>query len=193
MKKICVFCGSNKGVNPVYAATAKELGQYLARNNYHLVYGAGNVGLMGVLADATLEAGGKVTGIIPDFLMAKEVGHKGLTELIITKSMHERKQKMADLSDGFIALPGGCGTMEELFETFTWAQLGLHKKPLGLLNVSGYYDYLLAFLDNMSRERFLSRDNRDMILTDTNYTELIRKMNDYQAPDVEKWLDRAQT
>ncbi len=194
MKKICVFCGSNVGSKDIYTQKAQELGRLLAEKGLELVYGGGNVGLMGVIADAVLAAGGQVIGVIPNFLMEKELGHTGATELIITKSMHERKQTMADLSDAFIAMPGGVGTLEELTEIFTWAQLGLHEKPIALLNVQGYYDDLIVFFDRMVTEKFVSTANRSMLLSDSNPADLLEKMSTYVPPkDGQKWLDRTRT
>ena len=151
IKRICVFTGSRHGSNPQYAEAAQQLGRELVRRNYSLVYGGGNVGLMKVIAEAVLDLGGHVTGVIPDSLVNKEVAHRGLSELRIVQSMHERKAMMAELSDGFIAMPGGIGTMEEFFEVLSWAQLGIHRKPCGLLNTGGYYDRLIAFLDHSAR------------------------------------------
>lgn len=193
MKSICVFCGSNVGAHPAYVQGAKELGRLLAEKGITLVYGGGKVGLMGVIADATLEAGGQVIGVIPDFLLQKEVGHTGLTRMEVVETMHERKQKMADLSDGFIAMPGGMGTMEEMCEILTWAQLGLHQKPFGLLNAAGYYQPLIHFFDQMVKEQFLHQENRNMVLTDSNSAALLDQMEQYQPPNVEKWLNRSKT
>ena len=162
-QRICVFCGSNSGNNPAYRAAAIELGRLLAGHDIEIVYGAGNVGLMGILADAALAAGGKVIGVIPESLMAKEVGHLGLTELRIVKSMHERKALMSDVSDAFIAMPGGFGTFEEFCEVVTWSQLGIQSKPCGLLNVEGYFDALLAFLRHSRRSGFIDADQQSML------------------------------
>ena len=192
MKSVCVFCGSNVGSDPAYITAAQELGRVLAEKEISLVYGAGNVGLMGVIADACLEKDGHVIGVIPHFLMAKEVGHNGVSELIKTDTMHERKQIMADRSDGFISMPGGMGTMDEMCEILTWAQLGLHSCPVGVLNVKGYFDSLLNFFDEMVEKRFLHQKNRDMIISHEDPIELLRLMDAYQPPDVEKWIDRAQ-
>lgn len=191
MNHICVFCGSNAGHNPVYTQAAVELGQLMASRNIGLVYGGGNVGLMGIIADACLEAGGKVTGVIPEFLLAKEVGHTGLTEMIVVKTMHERKQRMADLSEGFIAMPGGFGTLDELCEILTWAQLGLHGFPIGLLNVNHYFQPLVNMFDHMAEERFLHPQNRSMVLLHDRPEELLALMDTWQPPNVEKWMDRA--
>lgn len=191
MNHLCVFCGSNAGHNPVYTQAAVELGQLMASRNIGLVYGGGNVGLMGIIADACLEAGGKVTGVIPEFLLAKEVGHTGLTEMIVVKTMHERKQRMADLSEGFIAMPGGFGTLDELCEILTWAQLGLHGFPIGLLNVNHYFQPLVNMFDHMAEERFLHPQNRSMVLLHDRPEELLALMDTWQPPNVEKWMDRA--
>src|SRR5215471_20948929 len=163
-QRICVFCGSNLGFDAVYRDAATTLGGLLVDRGIGLVYGGGNIGLMGVLADTMLAHGGNVIGVIPESLLAKEVGHQGVTELRIVKSMHERKALMADLSDGFIALPGGYGTFEEFCEVVTWSQLGLHAKPCGVLNVAGYYDSLLGLFDHSVREGFLRNDNRGLVL-----------------------------
>ncbi|RMG16437.1 MAG: TIGR00730 family Rossman fold protein [Bacteroidetes bacterium] len=192
MKTICIFCGSNAGQKPAYSRMAQSMGQLLASKQIGLVYGGGKVGLMGILADAMLAAGGQVTGVIPDFLMAKEVGHTGISHMHVVQSMHQRKQLMADLSDAFIAMPGGIGTMEELFEVFTWGQLGLHPKPLGLLNVAGYYDALTNFLDHMVDEGFLKAKNKNMLYIHQQPQALLEMMQAYQPPKVEKWLQKGQ-
>jgi uncharacterized protein (TIGR00730 family) len=191
-RRICVFCGSNSGINPVYRAAASALGQLLAERGIELVYGGGNIGLMGALADAVLEHGGSVIGVIPESLMAREVGHRGLTELRILKSMHERKALMSDLSDGFIAMPGGFGTFEEFCEVVTWSQLGIHAKPCGLLNVEGYYDSLLALFDHGVNEGFLREENRRLVLEDSDPTRLLNKMASFVASTPEKWIDQLQ-
>ncbi len=191
-RRICVFCGSNLGINPAYRANAVSLGRIFAERGIELVYGGGNVGLMGVLADSVLEAGGRVIGVIPRSLMAKEVGHSGLTELRIVDSMHERKALMADLSDAFIALPGGFGTMEEFCEILTWAQLGLHSKPCGLLNVEGYYDSLLELFDHAVREEFLREDNRTIVLEDRDAGRLLEKMSAFAPQPADKWIWRVE-
>ncbi len=194
MKSICVFCGSNSGVNPAYAEAAKQLGYLLVENNIRLVFGGGNVGLMGIIADAVLEKGGEAIGVIPHFLMAKEVGHTGLTEMKLVDTMHQRKELMAELSDAFITMPGGIGTMEEFFEIFTWGQLGLHPKPFGILNVGGYYDHLLAFFDTMVQERFLSDSNYKMLYASKEPATLLKDLQNYQPiENPEKWLDRTRT
>ena len=164
MKRICVFCGSSAGSRPEYRSCAEELGQELARRRIGLVYGGGNVGLMGAIADAVLQAGGEATGVIPEHLMTREIGHKRLTTLHIVHSMHERKALMADLADAFIALPGGFGTLEEFFEVLTWSQLGLHVKPCGVINLLEYYNPLLRMLDHAVEERFLKSQNRALVL-----------------------------
>ncbi len=191
MKNICVFCGSNVGKNPLFREQAIELAKLFCKQDLTLVYGAGNVGLMGVMANAMLENGGKVIGVIPEFLMEKEVGHKGLTELHIVPNMHLRKQKMAELADAFLTLPGGIGTLEELFEIFTWGQLAIHQKPFGILNMEGYYDALLQFLHHMVDQQFLSQQNLDMLYVNTDATELINQLRIYTPPDPNKWLEKA--
>jgi uncharacterized protein (TIGR00730 family) len=187
MKRICVYCGSSSGTNPRHREAAARLGALLASRGMGLVYGGGNVGLMGVVADAALRGGGEVIGVIPTALMDKELGHKGVTKLHVVASMHERKQRMADLSDGFIALPGGIGTLEELFETFTWLQLGFHQKPVGLLNVDGFYDHLLTFLHHAGGEGFLRAAHLDALLVDTDCVALLRRMASFRAPALGKW------
>ena len=187
-RRICVFCGSNPGVNPVYKNAAAGLGRLLTERKIELVYGGGNVGLMGVLADAALEVGGRVIGVIPESLMAKEVAHQGLTELCVVGSMHERKALMADLAEGFVALPGGYGTFEEFCEVVTWSQLGLHAKPCGVLNVERYYDPLLALFDHAVKEGFLRSDNRTLVLEERDPRRLLEKMSDFQASAVGKWI-----
>jgi uncharacterized protein (TIGR00730 family) len=186
--RICVFCGSNSGINPAYRDAALHLGRLLAERAIELVYGGGNVGLMGVLADAVLQANGRVIGVIPESLMAKEVGHVGLTELRIVQSMHERKALMADLSDGFIAMPGGFGTFEEFCEVVTWSQLAIHAKPCGLLNVNGYYDPLLELFDHAVREGFLRQENRRLVLEDRDPDRLLDRMADFAPIRADKWI-----
>ncbi|MEO5922523.1 MAG: TIGR00730 family Rossman fold protein [Bryobacteraceae bacterium] len=176
MQSLCVFCGSNMGTRPEYADAARKVGRMLAENGIRLVFGGGNVGLMGVLADACLGAGGTVIGVIPDSLVRHEVAHLGLTELRVVNSMHERKALMADLSDAFIAMPGGIGTFEELFEIWTWSQLGLHNKPLGLLNVAGYYDPLIALISHGYQEGFLKQKHLDSLLVETNPQSLLQSL-----------------
>ncbi len=191
MKRICVFAGSSPGANEEYRLAAVELGGALAARGIELVYGGGCVGLMGVLADAALARGGRVIGVIPHTLMVREVGHRGLTDLHVVDSMHDRKAMMAELSDGFIALPGGFGTLEETFEILTWAQLGLHAHPCGVLNVEGYFDSLLAFLDHSVSEAFVREAHRSMLLVDDSPHRLLDRFAAYRAPTVEKWLQRS--
>jgi uncharacterized protein (TIGR00730 family) len=190
---ICVFAGSNSGTRPEYLEAARALGRTLAERKVGVVYGGGKVGLMGALADAALAAGAEVTGVIPESLMAKEVGHRGLTALHVVKSMHERKAMMASLSDGFVALPGGWGTLEELFEVLTWGQLGLHRKPCGLLNAVGYFDPLLAFLEHAVEEGFVRREQQSFIQMETAPEALLDRMAAWQPPTVEKWITPAQS
>ncbi|MDP3538120.1 MAG: TIGR00730 family Rossman fold protein [Azonexus sp.] len=193
MKRICVFCGSNAGHDPGYRAEAEALGRLLAARGIELVYGAGNIGLMGAVADACLEAGGTVIGVIPEALMGKEVAgrhvdHRALTRLEVVDSMHTRKARMAELADGFIALPGGFGTFEEFCEVLTWGQLGFHVKPMGLLNVQGFYDPLLALFDHAVGEGFLRAQNRAMVLAETDIECLLDAMATYRPEPVSKWL-----
>lgn len=189
MKAITVFCGSNSGFKEVYQQQAFLLGKKLAGENIGVVYGGARIGLMGAVADGALQNGGKVYGVIPEFLRSKEIAHEGLTELILVTSMHERKVKMNELSDGVIALPGGFGTMEELFEMLTWAQLGLHKKPIALLNTNGFYDCLIKAAETMVIEGFLKKSNLDILLVDDQIDSLLEKMKAYRAPEVPKWID----
>ena len=190
MKALCVYLGSNPGAHPAYEQAAGDLARELARRDITVVFGGSGVGLMGVLADAALEAGGKVVGVIPRLLMEKEMGHTGLTEMHVVESMHERKQRMAELADGFIALPGGMGTLDEFFEALTWNQLGYHAKPCGLLDVNGFYTTLSAHLDLMVREGFVVREHREMILMADTPTGLLDMFETYRAPTVEKWIKR---
>lgn len=187
MKRICVYCGSNSGARPDYSAAATELADVLVRHELELVYGGASVGIMGVIADRVIEQGGRVHGVIPKSLQVKEIAHAGLTELHVVSSMHERKTMMAALSDGFIAMPGGFGTLEEIIEVVTWGQLQFHDKPCGLLNVSGYFDSLLAFLDHAQAEGFLRVENRKMLLSDMGPVGLIQAFEKYSAPRVSKW------
>ncbi len=193
LKSICVFCGSSEGNDLDIAQKANELGTYLAQNTITLVYGAAKIGVMGQVAQATLDGGGKVIGVIPEFLKLKEVVHLGLTDLITNKNMHERKMKMHEISDGFITLPGGFGTLEELFEIITWSQLGLHQKPIGLLNINGFYDDLLTMLETMVKRGFLKMENYELLLVDTSVQGLINKMTTFKAPEVPKWLKKNRT
>ena len=186
MKRICVFCGSSPGARPEYIHAAKQLGHTLAGKGIGLVYGGGKVGMMGKIAESVLEKGGEVTGVIPKGLAEKEVAFTGLADLRVVDSMHGRKALMADLSDGFIALPGGLGTIEEFFEVVTWAQLGLHLKPCGVLNVMQYFDRLLDFLDHTVNEKFVELEHRSMILVDENPENLLQKFETYQPPNIDK-------
>lgn len=188
MKSICIYCASSPGHDSLYAETAAQVGQTLARRGLTLVYGGGAVGLMGIVADAALQADGEVIGVIPHFLNTKEVGHTEVTTLYRVDSMHERKLKMSKLADGFIALPGGFGTLEELAEILTWAQLGLIEKPIGLLNVKGYYDHLITLFDHMVSEGLLKQANRDMLLVDTSIEGLLEQFKNYKPVPVKKWL-----
>jgi uncharacterized protein (TIGR00730 family) len=193
MKRICVFCGSNKGTDPRYVAAAHAVGRTLARRGLALVYGGGSVGLMGAVADATLEAGGEVIGVIPRALQLRELAHARLTTLHVVSSMHERKAKMAELADGFVALPGGMGTLEEFAEILTWAQLGLHARPSGLLDVGGYYAPLIQFFDRAVAEGFVRAEHRRMVMIADEPDALLELFAAYQPPAVEKWLDRKTT
>jgi uncharacterized protein (TIGR00730 family) len=188
VNSLCVFCGSQPGASPAYAEAATLVGRALAGRGWTLVYGGGRVGLMGILADAALAAGGKVIGVIPAALARREVAHQRVTDLEVVDSMHERKARMAELADGFLALPGGIGTLEEWFEAWTWSQLGIHPKPCGLLNVAGYYDPLLAFLDRMTEERFLSSGHRAMAIVDEESERLLDRLAAYQPPAVPRWI-----
>lgn len=187
MKAICVYCGSNTGTGEGYVAAAKTLGTLLAERDIELVYGGASKGLMGVLADSVLAAGGKVRGVIPKALLAKEIAHPNLDELHVVNSMHERKFMMAELSEGFIALPGGFGTLEEIVEMLTWAQLGIHRKPCGLLNAGGYFDGLLAFFEHAESQGFVRPAHRQMLLIEPEAARLIDRFASYEAPRVSKW------
>lgn len=190
MKNITVFCGSSFGSDNIFQEQAFLLGQTLAKKHIQLVYGGADTGLMGAVADGALSEGGKVTGVLPHFLQSKEIAHKNLTELVIVETMHERKTKMNDLCDGVIVLPGGYGTLEEFFEMITWAQLGLHKKPIGVLNIDGFYDDLIKLVQTMVDKGFLKQVNRDMLLISGNIEELLEKMKNYEAPTVGKWISK---
>ena len=192
MKRICVFCGSSTGSDPAYFDAAQEMGREIVARNLTLVYGGGHVGLMGAIADAVLSAGGSVIGVIPHALAVREIAHQRLTRLHVVGSMHERKAMMADLSDAFVALPGGFGTYEEFFEAVTWTQLGVHKKPCGLLNVAGFYDPLVQFLDNAVSQQFVRQQHRSTILVDTHPGRLIDQLGRVQLPDVPKWIGLAE-
>ncbi|MFC3745297.1 TIGR00730 family Rossman fold protein [Paenibacillus sp. GCM10012306] len=193
MKSVAVFCGSSEGASPVYREGAQKLGHELAERNITLIYGGASVGLMGAVADAVLEKGGKVVGVLPHFLQTREIAHNHLTELIVVDSMHERKAKMAELADGFIALPGGPGTLEEYFEIFTWGQLGLHEKPLGLLNIEQYYDALINMFDHIAAEKFMQEKYRSMVLVDTTAKGILDQFDAYNAPAVKTYLTENRT
>ena len=190
MNRICVFCGTNPGARPEYGAAARRLGMIFAEQGIELVYGGASVGIMGELADAVHEHGGHVTGIIPQQLVEKEAAHTGIANLIVVASMHQRKSQMADMSDGFIALPGGIGTLEGLFEILTWAQLGIHAKPSGILNVAGYFDGLTQFLDHAVREGFLTEAHRNAIIVESDSVRLLQRMHAYTPPEGEKFMGR---
>lgn len=190
--RICVFCGSSVGARPAYRLAAERLGALLAGHGIGLVYGGGGIGLMGVIADSVLASGGEAIGVIPAGLQRREIGHAGLTQLHVVETMHQRKAMMADLSDAFIAMPGGFGTLEELSEIVTWSQLGIQVKPCGLLNIDGYWNGLLAFLDHAIGEQFIRPENRDLLVVATNEADMLEKIIAWKAPaPVEKWLDRA--
>lgn len=191
IRSLCVYCGSSPGTRPEYADTAMALGRHLAETGIRLVYGGGRVGLMGAVADGCLAAGGEVVGVIPRALEEKELAHLGATEMHVVESMHERKTRMADLADAFLAMPGGIGTLEEIFEVYTWTQLGFHAKPCGFLDVAGYFAPLTAFLDRMVDERFLREEHREFLFVGTGFAELIGRMEEFDPPDIGKWLDRA--
>ncbi len=193
MKNLCVYCGSSSGRITDYALVARQLARAMVRKGIGLVYGGASVGIMGKIADSVLEEGGNVVGIIPKGLFRKEVAHTGVTELREVGSMHERKSLMADLSDGFIALPGGFGTIEEIFEIITWSQLGMHRKPCGLLNVCQYYDKLIGFLDHAVSEQFIKSTHRSTILVDECPDALLEKFEEYKAPETAKWIDSKST
>lgn len=193
LEKICVFCGSSDGNDLAITDAAKKLGEIFADRNITLVYGAAKIGVMGIIAKSVLDNHGKVIGIIPNFLKRKEVVHLGLSELITTENMHERKMKMQAESDGFIALPGGMGTLEELFEIITWLQLRLHKKPIGLLNINGFYNDLIKMLETMVRKGFLSMNNYNLLLVDSNPEQLLKKMEEFKNPVIPKWLNSDRT
>ncbi len=191
VSRICVFCGSNTGADSSYAETARAFGAMLAREKIGLVYGGGKVGLMGAIADAALDAGGEVIGVIPHGLARKEWAHEGLSKLHVVDSMHERKALMADLSDAFVALPGGLGTLEEIFEVITWAQLGIHDKACALLNVGKYYDGLLSFLELAVKQRLIKPEHRAVILVESGHETLLERIRGYQPPNIDKWIGRA--
>lgn len=188
MKSICVFCGANFNNDPLLTKAIDQLAQVMVSRNLTLIFGGGRVGVMGMIADAVLQKGGKAVGVIPEFLMNKEVGHTGLTELHIVQNMHQRKQMMNDLCDGIITLPGGFGTLEEFFEVLTWLQLGLHQKPIGILNVNGFYDFLIKQMDVMVEQRFLKPVNRQLVLTSSNPIEMVDLMERFKPEPDEVWF-----
>jgi uncharacterized protein (TIGR00730 family) len=193
MKSICVYCGSSPGKMSEYSAAGRTLGRELVKRGLGLVYGGASVGIMGAVADAVLQEGGSVTGVIPKSLAKKEIAHHGLDELLVVDSMHDRKAKMAELSSGFVALPGGWGTLEEIFEVLTWAQLGFHDKPCGLLNICGYYDNLGVFLEHAMEQGFVREAYRPMIMIEDQATVLLDRFASYQAPKVKKWIGPQET
>ncbi|MBL4784118.1 MAG: TIGR00730 family Rossman fold protein [Cohaesibacteraceae bacterium] len=191
VKRICVYCGSNPGNRPAYKLAAVRLAETIVERGYELVYGGANVGIMGVIADAALAKGGKVHGVIPGALIEKEIAHQGLTRLYSVGSMAERKQKMADLSDGFVSLPGGAGTMDEMFEMWVWAQLGWNDKPSALMNVEGYYDHLLRFLDHQAKEGYVKQAHRDMLVVSDDASDILDQFENYVAPNIGKWVEKS--
>ena len=193
MKSIAVFCGSKEGFNEAFREAAYQLGAILAERNITVIYGGGRIGLMGAVAEGALQNGGKVIGVIPHFLQTKEIAHEGLTELVLTETMHERKVKMHEMSDGVITLPGGWGTMDEMFEMLTWGQLGLHKKPIALLNVNGFFDSLKVLMNNMVQEGFLNECTNEILLSSESIDELLDMMHQYIAPPSEQFLNKADT
>jgi hypothetical protein len=194
VRRLCVFCGSSPGARPAYGEAAEELGRLLVAEGIGLVYGGGKVGLMGRLADAVLAEGGEAIGVMPEALVAKEIGHPGLDDMRVVGSMHERKALMADLSDAFVALPGGLGTVEELFEVYTWSQLGLHLKPCALLDVEGYYEGIATFLSHAVQERFVRADHREMLIVEQEPRLLVERLRAFEpAAVVPKWIDRGET
>ena len=194
MRRVCVFCGSSSGARSAYAEATEELATLLVAHGIGVVYGGGGVGLMGKLADAVLAQGGEITGVIPHALVDREIGHQGVHDMRTVGSMHERKALMAELSDAFVALPGGIGTLEELVEVFTWSQLGLHRKPCGLLDVEGYYEELAAFLDHAVRERFLREEHRSTLIVEREPAALLERMRAYEPEAIPpKWIDRDET
>jgi uncharacterized protein (TIGR00730 family) len=193
LSSICVFCGSNAGADPAYLAAADTVGRQLAQRGIRVVYGGGRVGMMGAVADAARAAGGEVVGVIPQQIFDLEIGHTGLDDLRVVGSMHERKALMAELADAFVALPGGIGTLEELFEVYTWAQLGIHAKPLGLLDVAGYYEPLAAFLDHAVAQRFLRAETRAMLAVADDFDGLLEALHAWQAAPTHKWIDLDET
>lgn len=193
MKRICVFCGANTGKRDQYSTAAKELAEELVSREIEIVYGGGRIGLMGVLAEKAIELGGRVIGVIPESLATKEVAHDSISELIVVGSMHQRKAKMAELSDGFISLPGGIGTIEETFEMLTWSQLGFHNKPCGIINVLGFYDKLIEFLNHISEEKFFMDIYRRMLIVETDPPALLERFEQYKPPQVKHWIAEDET
>jgi len=193
LRSVTVYCGSNAGADPAYAEATRTLARVLVEADIRIVYGGAALGLMGVLADTAIEAGGEVIGVMPQRLIDREIGHRGLKDLRVVSSMHERKALMAELSDGFIALPGGIGTLEELIEVYTWSQLGIHRKPMGVLNVNGYYDSLARFLDDAVDARFLPAQHRDVLIFEPDPETLLARMAGAQTPTASKWLTEAET
>ncbi|BCO26532.1 cytokinin riboside 5'-monophosphate phosphoribohydrolase [Rhodoferax lithotrophicus] len=193
MKNICVYCGSSSGRLPAYAEGARALARALVARDWGLVYGGASIGLMGLVADTVLQLGGRVVGVIPEALARKEVAHAGLTQLHVTQSMHERKTLMAELSDGFIAMPGGIGTFEEIFEIWTWAQLGIHAKPCGLLNVAGYYDALTTFLDHATHEQFMKPPHRSLLIVEPEPVALLDRFDRFEPLQIQKWLAKSES
>jgi len=189
IKSLCVYCGANFNGDPLLLKAIEDLAFCMVSQRIRLIYGGGSVGVMGVIADEVLKLGGQVTGVIPQFLMDKEVGHQFVTEMVVTSNMHERKQKMADLSDGFVVLPGGFGTLEEFFEVLTWLQLGLHGKPIGVLNIGGYYDHLFAQMEVMVQHRFLKQSNKDLVFNEADPQELVLKMTRFSAAPDDAWFN----
>jgi uncharacterized protein (TIGR00730 family) len=193
LRSVTVYCGSNAGADPAYAEATRGLARLLVDSDIRIVYGGASLGLMGVLADTAMEAGGEVIGIMPQALFDREIGHRGVSDLRVVASMHERKALMAELADGFIALPGGIGTLEELIEVYTWSQLGIHRKPLGVLNVNGYYDKLAGFLDDAVHQRFLPAQHRDVLIFEPDPETLLARMAGAETPTASKWLTEADT
>lgn len=193
MRRVCVFCGSSKGAKREYSQAARRLGELLAAEDITLVYGGGNIGLMGILADSVMDNGGSVIGVIPQQLVQRELAHKGISELRIVESMHERKQEMSEMADAFIALPGGIGTLEETFEILTWAQLGIHRKAVGILNVGGYYDHMRILLDHMVRERFIKRTHLKSLIIDRDERRLLSRVKACKIPAMQQWLNSSKT
>lgn len=193
LKSLCVYCGSSSGRRELYAEAARALAQTMVERNIRLVYGGAGIGVMGAVADEVLRLGGEAIGVIPQALMRKEVAHEGLSELHVTPSMHARKTLMAELADGFVALPGGIGTFEEILEVWTWGQLGFHRKPCGLLNVDGYYDGLIAFLDHSAREGFVRAQHREMLVVETEAAALLERFAAYEPPALPRWVGAGET